>query len=280
LLFFQSATLLSKAASVLGRRIEAKRYAALARRIAGAFNAHFLKDGRYEKASQTINAMALALGVVPEKNRESVLRDLVEDIERRGCRLSTGFIGTKWLLPALTEHGRADIARRLLLRRHYPSWGYMIEKGATTIWELWDSDRKGADMNSRNHFAFGSVGEWIVRYLAGIDIASDGAGFSRILIRPHPGEPEGELRSVKASLDTMCGKVSCEWEVSAERFDMLVRIPPNARATVAIPARSVKSVTEGGRPLSKAPGVRKFGPAGGRIVCSVGSGEYGFSVRT
>ncbi len=279
LYFYHSASLVAQAARILGRKEDARKYEAIARRVRRAFNAHYLKNGRYEKATQTINALALGLGIVPKEARASVIQDLVDDIRRRDWHLSTGFVGTKWLLPVLSDYGYDDVAQRLLLNRDYPSWGYMIAKGATTIWELWDSDKKGPEMNSRNHFAFGSVGEWLFRYLAGIETAPDGAGYRHVIIHPHPGQPESELNHVKASYDSVYGRIVSEWKVEPQRFELHVQIPANTHATVYLPAASARQVTEGGRPLKEAQGIIRVRKAGGHIICEVGAGTYTFVVE-
>jgi alpha-L-rhamnosidase len=276
---FRSADLTAKAARALGRDADAARMDHLAARVRTAFNGRYLENGRYSNATQTVNALTLAFGVVPEEHRAGVADDLVADIKARGGHLSTGFGGTQWLLPALCDTGHAEVAHRLLLNRDYPSWGYMIEKGATTIWELWNSDTEGPGMNSRNHFAYGSVGEWMFRYLAGIDTAEDAPGYGRVVIRPHAAGPEGELTRVRAAYDSMRGRIETEWHATAEGLRLEVTVPANARATVTLPATSAAAVAEGGSPLSEAPGVLAVAEETGRVTCEIGAGRYSFSAR-
>jgi alpha-L-rhamnosidase len=220
--------------------------------------------------------MALELGIAPEKHRAAIALDLVADIRKRGWHLSTGFSGTQMLLPALSEAGYHDVACRLLLNRDYPSWGYTIKKGATTIWELWNSDTEGPSMNSRNHFAFGSVGEWLFRYLAGIDLAPNSTGYKHVLIHPHPSRPAGELRWVKAAYDSIQGRIASEWKVEPSAFTLSVEIPANTKATVVIPADTVAKVTESGNPLRQAAVVTKVRTAKGNVICEIGAGRYDF----
>jgi alpha-L-rhamnosidase len=276
--YFLSATLVAKAARALGRDADAQKQQAVADRVRNAFNARYLKGGAYENATQTVDALALAFGVVPESARKSVAENLVRNIESRGGHLSTGFGGTQWLLPALCETGHADLARRLLLNRDFPSWGYMIGKGATAVWELWNSDTEGPGMNSRNHFAYGSVGEWLFRYLAGIDTAEDGPGYGHIVVRPFPGCPEGELNQVTATYESIRGRIISAWRVLPSALEICLDVPANCRATVHIPADSAGVVTEMGRPLAQAHGVSKVRVEAGRVVCEVGAGSYSFSV--
>ena len=276
--YFLSATLLARAAHALGREADAQKYRAVADRVRDAFNARYLKGGVYENATQTVGALALAFGVAPEEARSSVAQQLVDNIESRGGHLSTGFGGTQWLLPALCETGHADVARRLLLNRDFPSWGYMIGKGATTIWELWNSDTEGPGMNSRNHFAYGSVGEWLFRYLAGIDTAEDGPGYAHVVVRPFPGCAGGELSQVTGTYESIRGRIISAWRVTPTAFELCLDVPANSRATVHLPADGVEAVTELGRPLAQAEGVSGVRRGPGRVVCEVGAGSYSFNV--
>ncbi len=276
--FFYSAGLVARAARMLGREPAVQKYGALAGHVRDAFNARYLRDGHYENATQTVNALALGFGIVPEEHRATVAADLVADVEGRGGHLSTGFGGTQWLLPALCEAGHAGLARRLLLNRDYPSWGYMIEKGATAIWELWNSDTEGPGMNSRNHFAYGSLGEWLFRYLAGMDVVDGWAGYRYVLVRPHPGQPDGELTRVRAAYDSVQGRIETEWEVTEDGLRLAVFIPANARARVVLPAASADRVSEGGAPLGQCEGVEEVHATPGRVICEVGAGRYEFSV--
>jgi len=278
--YFYSAILTAAAAQVLGREAAAERCAAVAARVRDAFNGRYLRDGHYENATQTVNALALGFGICPEGVRPSVAEDLVRDIESRNGHLSTGFGGTQWLLPVLCDEGRADVAHRLLLNRDCPSWGYMVERGATTIWERWNSDTEGPEMNSRNHFAYGSVGEWLLRYLAGIDTTVEGAGYRETVVRPHPGRSGGELTHVRASYESLHGTIVVEWRVTGGGgFRLSLSVPANAFAQVHLPARCVAAVTEGGVALDEAVGIHDFHEEGDRVVCRVGAGDYSFSVR-
>jgi alpha-L-rhamnosidase len=279
LYFFYSAQLVARIAGILGRKAEAIRYQQIADRVRQAFNDRYLEGGRYQNATQTLNAMALGFGIVPDEARPSVAEDLVRDIESRGWHLSTGFHGTKWLLPVLSEMEYDDVALRLLLNRDYPSWGYMISKGATTIWERWDSDVAAPDMNSHNHFAFGSVAEWLFRYLAGIDVADDGPGFQHAILRPRPPMPGSELNWVRATYESLYGRITSEWRLEPGAFHWFVQLPANTRATIYLPAESIDSAEEGGVPLTAAEGVRNVRLEDGRVVVDAGAGAYRFVVR-
>src|SRR5690606_32130348 len=141
--------------------------------------------------TQTAYLLGLRMDLLSRERREQAVRHLVHDIEARGGRLSTGFVGCSYLLPELTDGGELDLAYRLLLSTEYPSWGYSIEQGATTMWERWDSYKadgtfQDVGMNSFNHYAFGSVGEWLYRYVDGIDVDPGAPGHKRSLVRPRP----------------------------------------------------------------------------------------------
>jgi len=174
-----------------------------------------------------------------------------------------------------------------LQSHEFPSWGYEIEQGATTIWERWDSftkeegfGRHNAAMNSFAHYAFGAVCEWMFRTLAGI--ASDGPGYSKITIRPSPPRPGSNAQHkpidwVKASYDSIRGRIASEWRVDRKRFVLKVQIPANTTATVYVPAVDVARVTESGKPLNQADGVRLLRMEGDRAVVAIGSGRYEFA---
>ncbi len=275
--------LLSRMAAALGRGEEAKKYAELADRSAAAFNQRFLAaDGRYTGDTQTAYAMALGLDLVPADRKAQVTQRLVEAVRRRNGHLATGFIGTRFLLPALSDGGHHELACSILGNRTYPSWGYMIEKGATTIWELWNSDTEGPAMNSRNHFAFGTVAEWLQRYLAGIDTDAAAPGYRRIIIRPrlHP-----HLTHARGEYDALQGPIVSEWTRKDDGLELVVRIPANTSAQVHLPrtSRGLPDVVEGGKPVWKEgrlvkgrPGIYSARGTEDGVVFEIGSGTYRF----
>jgi len=272
-------------ARALGNTADATRYTALAGETRAAFNARFLApDGRYTGDSQTAYAMALAFDLAPPDRRAQVAARLREAILRKRVTLGTGFIGTALLLPALSDTGQDGLAFQLLRNTRYPSWGYMIEKGATTIWELWNSDTEGPGMNSRNHFAFGSVAEWLQRYLCGIDLDPEVPGYARFVVRPHYG---GGLTHARGAYDSPRGRIESHWTRSDDAFTLRVTVPANTTARVCLPAGvgGGAAVTEGrwpvwraGRFLPGAAGVRDGRRDGDRIAFEVGAGVYEFRV--
>jgi alpha-L-rhamnosidase len=185
------------------------------------------------------------------------------------------------MMNELVRWGYADEAYRLLLRRQMPSWGYMIDHGGTTIWERWDGWVEGRgfqspSMNSFNHYAIGSVGEWVWRTAAGINPCESDPGCRRVEIRPVPG---GGLTGVRAVWRSIRGPVGVAWQTSGAAFELDVSIPPNVRATVVLPAAAGTVVTEGGLQVAKAPGVRILARKEGCLRLDVGSGTYQFMVK-
>jgi alpha-L-rhamnosidase len=204
--------------------------------------------------------------------------------------MTTGFLGTRRILPALSASGKHDLAVRLFQSREFPSWGYPVVNGANTVWERWDSytkeegfGRHNAAMNSFSHYAFGAVMEWAFGDLAGI--RSDGPGYARILIAPGPpsiglDSKVRPLHWVKAEYDSPRGLIKSAWRVEEDgRFTLEAVIPANTTATVRLPADSAARATEGGRPLAQSEGVKVLRQERGVLVLEVPSGSYRFSSR-
>ena len=271
------AKLMAEMAEATGRNEDAGEYSDLNERIKAAFEEAFVSpDGRIEGDTQTCYLLALHMELLPEELRSAAADHLVRTIEREDWHLSTGFAGVGYLCPVLTEAGYTDVASRLLGNETYPSWGYTIKNGATTIWERWDgwteTGFQSPNMNSFNHYSLGSVGEWLYRYVAGIDFAAP--GFGRIVIRPRPG---GNLIHASGEYDSVRGRISSSWKIEDDRFVLETLIPPNTTATVHVP--STDDVSEGGRPVDEADGVEFLRAGEGETVLSVGSGRYEFEGR-
>jgi alpha-L-rhamnosidase len=278
--FAYVARLMSEMASAVGKDEEAKKYDELSGRIRDAFIREFVaEDGSVKESSQTGYALAFTMDLLPDDKREAAAERFVEEIEAKNWHLATGFIGTPRLLPGLTAAGRNDVAWRLFMNETFPSWLFQVKLGATTMWERWDgwTPDKGfqdAGMNSFNHYAFGSVGEWIYGTAAGID--SDGPGFRRIIIRPRPGEG---LDSMNARYDSINGRIISSWKIEGDRITLSVTIPPNTTARVYVPTSDPDSVTEGGKPAAQAEGVKGLPEEAGAAVLEIGSGSYEFNAR-
>jgi alpha-L-rhamnosidase len=279
--FAHSADLLRRTALVLGRAEDAARYAELVGRIKAAFRDEFVSGrGRVGESTQTAYVLALQFDLLPEELRPLAAKRLAEEIRERK-HLTTGFLGTPYLCHVLSRYGYLDEAYLLLNREEYPSWLYPVKQGATTIWERWDSQKpdgtfQDTSMNSFNHYAYGAIGEWMYRVMAGIEIDGAAPGYRHTLIQPRPG---GGFTSVKASHETMYGKVSSAWTLEGERFELAVEIPANTRATVRLPRADLGSVTEGGSPLGGGNGITARRQDGSDAVVEVGSGRYRFSYQ-
>ncbi len=179
------ANMMSEMAHATGKEEDDKTYSKLYENIRTAFQKAYVREnGEIATGSQTSYVVALQMKLVPEQLEAAAVENLVKNIEAHGSHLTTGFLGTPFLLFCLANHGRTDVAYKLLLNETYPSWGYMLSKGATTWWERWNGDTGDPAMNSYNHYAFGSVVAWIYQCVAGIDTASSGAGFHEIIIHP------------------------------------------------------------------------------------------------
>lgn len=272
------AGLMAEMAAAIGKHDDAAAYRKLADDTRAAFIEHFVTDdGRIRESSQTGYALAFTMDLLPQDLRDEAAEQFVGEIAEKDWHLATGFIGTPRLLPALTDAGQTDVAYRLFLNDTYPSWLYQVTLGATTMWERWDgwTPEKGFQdpgMNSFNHYAFGSVGEWMYDTVTGIE--SDGPGFRKIVIRP---QPDPRLPSASASYHSINGEIISEWRLEGDQFHLRVRIPPNTTATVYVPTTDPAAVTEGGQPAAEAEGVTLIKAADGGAVFEIGSGTYDFS---
>ncbi|MFJ2760880.1 alpha-L-rhamnosidase [Streptomyces prasinus] len=267
--FAHSADLAARIAKELGE--DPAPYAGLHARVRTAFEtAYVTADGRVKGDTQTAYVLALSMNLVPDALREAAADRLVALIEARDWHLSTGFLGTPRLLPVLTDTGHTEVAYRLLHQRTFPSWGFQIDKGATTMWERWDSlqpdgEFQSPSMNSFNHYAYGSVGEWMYANIAGI--APGRAGYRQIVIRPRPG---GEVTSARATFTSLYGPVSTAWEQRSGRFRLTCGVPANTTAEVWIPTDHPDRVRHTHGTLVRA--------EDGCAVFEVGSGNHRFTV--
>jgi alpha-L-rhamnosidase len=277
--FARSTDLLQRTAAVLGKKEDAAEYAALLPRIKEAFRKEFVTPaGRVGENTQTAYALALQFDLLPEELRAEAARRLAADVKERG-HLTTGFVGTPYLCHVLSGYGHTDLAYRLLNRKEYPSWLYPVTQGATTIWERWDGQKpdgtfQDPGMNSFNHYAYGAIGEWMYRVVAGLEVDPAEPGYKHVLVRPQPG---GGLASAEARLETLYGETSSGWAVADGKATVSATVPPNARATVRLPAATLAGVTEGGAPVPSAPGVTSATQDGDDVVVEVGSGAYTFA---
>jgi alpha-L-rhamnosidase len=275
--FYRILRLMSRYAELLAQPDDAREYDALAARLRAAFHARFFDSGRkqYDNGSQTSSILPLAFGMAPEAERAAIFQELVRKIEVESqSHVGTGLIGGQWLMRVLSDHGRADLAYTLASQQTYPSWGYMLARGATTIWELWNGDTADPAMNSHNHLMLiGDLNIWLHEYLAGIRPDPAQPGFKRIVIQPHP---VGDLTFVEATHRSLYGEIASRWRREAGRFTLELRLPANTTALVHVPAPSPEAVTESGRPAAAAPSVRFLHMRRGAAVFAVPAGSYRF----
>lgn len=265
------AHMMSQMAHATGKESDAGRYDGLVSNIRTAFQrAYITGDGTVGTGTQTSYVVALYTKMAPASLEPAMVNNLVKDIENRNWHLSTGFLGTPFLLFVLADHGHTDVAYRLLLNQSYPSWGYMLSKGATTWWERWNGDTGDPAMNSYNHYAFGSVMAWVYRYAAGIDTTPESPGFKQIIIHPHL---DSRMSSGRAEYESVYGKIISEWKgTPAGPFELRVTIPSNTTAQVYLPVIPGARVSEGGKPMEAK-------SEGGSYVLRIGSGTYSFEVK-
>lgn len=238
--YAHDASLMAQIATVLGHEADAKRYRVLREEIAGAFRARYLTpDGMVSGGTQTAAVLALHFDLVPDaKQRELLAGELAYDVKSRGYHLATGFVGTPYLLEVLEENGYLDVAYKLLEQETFPSWLFPVKNGATTIWERWDgwTPEKGPQdkgMNSYNHYAYGAVGAWMYRSVAGLELDPSQPGYAHIIFRPRPG---GTITWAEASLETAHGVVSIRWEKSDAGLKLDLTVPAGTHATLLPPA--------------------------------------------
>jgi alpha-L-rhamnosidase len=271
---------MARMARELGRAADAERFQAMFEKVRAAFQREFLRaDGRLTVETQTAYLLALAFNLVPENVRARVAEHLVENIKALDWHLSTGFIGISHLNPQLTFAGHADVAYRLLLRDDYPSWLYPVKHGATTIWERWNgwTEKDGffnPQMNSFNHYSLGSVGEWLFRHVAGIELDPEVSGFQRFVLRPFIGPG---LDFVRASYHTLHGEIRSDWKHAGKKLTWTVHVPTNTTARVFVPSDPGTEVSEGGMALEKVDGLRVAGRDGRFLICEAPAGTYTFA---
>jgi len=274
------ASRLAAMAGAIGRYEDAARFQAMFERVRKAFQREFLQaDGRLGVETQTAYLLALAFDLLPEQVRPLAGQRLIELIAERNWHLSTGFIGVGLLNPVLTELGRPDVAWRLLLNEDYPSWLYPVKHGATTIWERWNgwTQEQGffdPQMNSFNHYSLGSVGEWLFRYAAGIDLDKDINGFRRFVIRPCP---DRRLDRLSARYRSIRGIIESCWQWQGDHLLLSVAIPANTEAKVYVPSEPGSEVLEGDLRAGQVRGIESLGRQGGFAVFHVMSGRYRFT---
>ena len=261
--YFQDAEIMSRAAALLGKTDDAEQFSELAENIRVAFNEKFYAATNhfYATGSQTANSIPLVMGICEPTNRAAVLDAIVADIRKRGNAFTAGDVGYRYLLRALADGGRSDVIFDINNQSDKPGYGLQLAKGATSLTEAWDAGRD----SSQNHFMLGQIQEWFYHDLAGIQNAPGSAGFKKIVINP---QPVGDVTWVKASYNSIRGKITSNWKRDDGNFTLTVSIPANTTATVYIPAQSAAAV--------KAEDATYLRMENDRAVFAIGSGDYTF----
>ena len=279
--FAEDTRMMAEMAEAVGESDKARRWAALVPQIRAAFaRAYVQPDGSVYTGTQTVYAMTLGMNMIGDAaTREKVARKFVEKLGADNYHLRTGFLGTPWLLPTLSSIGRDDLAMRLLLQEDYPSWGFEVKMGATTMWERWNgigANHEFGDvgMNSFNHYAYGAVADWMFRNLGGLQIVEPGYKKSRIA----PIIGAGGLTSAQSQIRTPYGALASDWTIAGAELTLSATVPANTIAEIVIPATGADAVRASGAPAANASGVQKAAFADGKLTLTVGSGHYEFKV--
>ncbi|MCL2894270.1 alpha-L-rhamnosidase [Brenneria tiliae] len=273
--FAYSSDIVAKVANVLGDSNTENKYLALSEKIRTSFAATYLDNEAHIAANyQGIHVLALKLNMIPQHLKAAFFENLVKLIAENGYRLDTGFVSVPFLMDVLCENGRSDIAVRLLYQRECPSWLYQIDNGATTLWESWSAIKPSGERTnvSYNHCAFGCVGDWLYRYIAGIHLAHP--GYKEIVIHPHP---DSKLEYAKASYDSVYGAIESAWRITAGKLVINIKIPANATAKIILPAAMSTDVHCNGGNLQQASGIADIQQNAEGVILAAGSGKYQFS---
>jgi len=278
--YYHLSGLMQKFAKLLHKPTDAQAFATLKLKVGNAFNQKYLdkKSFRYANNTVTANLLPLYFGITPAAaSSRAVFKNIVDKIQNdANGHITTGVIGTQWLMRGLTEYGRPDLAYRIASNDDYPGWGYMVKHGATTIWELWNGDTANPAMNSHNHIMLlGDLVAWFYQDLAGIKTVN--AGFKEMVMIP---PVIGQLNSVNASYETPYGVVKSNWTNNKGHFTWHIVIPPNSKALVYIPAATGKAVTESGQAADAIKDIKLVKMEGGRAIFRIGSGSYNFEVKS
>ncbi|HRP54668.1 family 78 glycoside hydrolase catalytic domain [Agriterribacter sp.] len=274
---YYSAKILAQMSEILGKANDRYRYERLAQHTLEAFNTKFWDEskGGYGSNNQSCNAFAIFIGAPTQQQLPRVMASLVKDVKQRGYHLTTGNLCTKYLLEMLTENGEVETAYKIATQTTYPGWGYMLSKGATTLWERWEYET-GGSMNSHNHPMMGSVGSWLYKYIAGILPDIENPGFAKFILHPYI---INDLEHAEASYRSVKGEIRSAWKKTKGSIEYAVSIPANTVATVYIPTKEIKSITESGRRISRVKECKFLRLEEQWAVFEVGSGDYLFNSK-
>jgi alpha-L-rhamnosidase len=282
--YFKLLSYMQRFAKLTGNDADSKEYELLAENIKRAFHNKFYNPSQHSYSNNTITANLLPLyfGICPDSLKEKVFANIYHKIRVESKdHISTGLIGTQYLMRGLTEYDNTNLAFKLASNTTYPSYGYMVANGATTIWELWNGNTADPGMNSQNHvMMLGDLLIWYYENLAGIRTDKTDVGFKKIIMKPSLPD---NLQFVNASYKSIHGLIKSNWSVKTpsekkndKTFEWTVSIPANTSATVFIPARSLSDIMESGKELSKTEGVQSVKWENGSVIVQIGSGQYNF----
>ena len=280
--YYKFLGMMQQFAALAGHPADVRTYAELAARIKQAFNDRFYNKQRkyYDNNTVTANLLPLYFGITPDSLKDAVFNNIYAKIRiENKMHISTGVIGTQWLMRGLSDFQRSDIAYTLASNTTYPSWGYMAKNGATTIWELWNGNTANPQMNSQNHvMLLGDYLIWLYENLAGIRSDDQAIGFKKILMKL---EMIDGVQHATASYDSPYGPILSAWEKEPQSnsFNWKITIPPNTTASVYIPATAPELVSESERPVTGRDDVKFIGMEGAYAVFEIGSGSYAFEAH-
>ncbi len=275
--YYQLLNYMQKFSKILHVDNDGNEYSALAEKIKQAFNKKFYNRTKkyYSNNTVTANVLPYAFGITPDSVKADVLLNITQKIRlENGGHISTGLIGSQWIMRTLSNNMRTEVAYQMATTKTYPGWGYMAENGATTIWELWNGNTANPQMNSQNHvMLLGDLLIWMYENLAGIKSDTKEVAFKKIIMKPLPVDG---LSFVRSSYQSSQGLIKSDWKNSDQKFEWQITIPANTKAVISIPAVSEKMIFENGKPVSTVEGIRFIKMDGKTAVFEIGSGNYSF----
>ena len=274
---YHNCRIVARMAALLGRTDDAASFSGLADKVRAGFHKRFFdpQTATYESRTECSYALPLAFGLVPPEFHSAVVSNLIAEIMvKQHGHATVGLTGMQWFMQMLTDIGHPEVAYTVVTRTNRPSWGYMLSKGGSSVWERWDQDTRDPGMNGESQMILaGNLVAWTYQTLAGINYDPAQPGFKHIILRPRP---VGDLSAVKAWHRSLYGTISSSWKREAGQFTLDATIPPNTTATIYVPAKEAARVLEGGQPASKSKALRFLRMEDGNAVFEAGSGHYSF----